>query len=177
MHIQRNLRDPPLDPLPDQPLDLAYIALCGIGFGADAEGVFLGRRDGVHQSISMVLKGLDPTIYPALDQVRSLQSFVFDQVFDPPLREDQIVSESRRSLVPRRLGRGGSVDESRQISSFAGSKNILMVEKSGWPVFDRVTGRNARITMLASKRKANSTGNIWITGSDRVSPDMKIVPE
>ena len=61
MHIQRNLRDSPLDPLPDQPLDLAYVALSGVGFGADAKGVFRRRHNGMQQSGSMVLKWLDPT--------------------------------------------------------------------------------------------------------------------
>ena len=57
VHVQRNLWNPPLDPLLDHPLDLA---LSGVGFGADAKGVGQGRRDGMHQSIPVVLKWLDP---------------------------------------------------------------------------------------------------------------------
>ena len=60
VHVQRNLWNPPFDPLLDQPLDLAYVALSGVGLGADAEGVGQGRRDGMHQSIPVVLKWLDP---------------------------------------------------------------------------------------------------------------------
>ena len=60
LHVQRNLWNPPFDPLLDQPLDLAYVALSGVGLGADAEGVGQRRRDGMHQSIPVVLKWLDP---------------------------------------------------------------------------------------------------------------------
>ena len=98
---------------------------------------------------------------------------MLDQIFDPPLSEDQIICESRSSLVLGRLGRGGSVDKSRQSSSFVGSRNIPMVEKSGWPLFDRVTGRNFGICPISS----NGAGDVRNTGNDGIPPDMEIKPE
>ena len=102
---------------------------------------------------------------------------MFHQVFNPPLSEDQIISESRSSLVPRRLGRGGSVDESRESSGFAGSRNIPMIEKRGWPLFDRVTGRNFGICPVSSKRKTNGAGDVRNTSSNGIPPDMELKPE
>ena len=102
---------------------------------------------------------------------------MLDKILDPSLSEDQIVGESRSSLVLGRLGRGGSVDKSRQSSSFAGSRNIPMVEKSGWPLLDRVTGRNFGICPVSSKRKTNGFGDVRNTGSDGIPPDMKVKPE